>query len=130
MELKDVQALWGGRRILVEWPRRVVVRVVERGSRRERRYEWAPADGGVRQLWDLLIRQDFLTIHPADRPGIPDEARPQLALTNAIGERWEVSKWAGVKDDRFDKIYRAMLGLEGLTTELKPVYVGPMEVGT
>lgn len=124
IELNDVQPLWGGSHILVEGNRHVVVRIVERGLQ-ERRYEFEISDSAWRQLLDALIGHDFVTIHPADRPGIPDEARPTITLTNANGEQHSVAKWAGAKDPRFDAIYGAILSLITYTAQLKPSGRGP-----
>ncbi len=66
-----------------------------------------------------------MTIQPPDRPGIPDESRPTITLTNAVGETRTVAKWAGVVDDRFDAIYAAMREFETLTQHMEPIYSGP-----
>lgn len=124
IELNDVQPLWGGRNIRVKSNRHVVVQIVERGLQ-ERRYEFEISESDWRQLLTALIDNDFVTIQPADRPGIPDEARPTITLTNASNERHSVSKWAGVKDDRFATVYGAMLHLMTNTAQLKPIYRGP-----
>ena len=130
IELYDVQALWGGRRIYAEWSKKTVVRLVERGSHLERRYEVALGKDEITRLFDLFVEQDFLTIHPAERPGIPDEARPRIGLASGGGDKREVAKWAGVEDDRFETLYRALLCLEALVADLDPVYVGPYEAVT
>jgi hypothetical protein len=129
IELYDVQGLWGGRRIYVEGTRRAVVQLIQPGML-ERRYEFAPGDDDIQQILDLFVENDFLTIKPNERPGIPDEARPRITLVNAAGVKWAVDKWAGAKDERFDAIYRALLRLEELTKTLDPVYSGPYKIVT
>jgi hypothetical protein len=124
-ELYDVQGLWGGRIIYAGSLQRAVVRLIQPGMF-ERRYEFAPGDE-LRQILDLFVEHDFLTIQPAERPGIPDEARPRITLENAAGDKRSASKWARVKDERFDAIYRALLHLEEFTHRIDPVYSGPYE---
>ncbi len=129
VELYDVQGLWGGQRIHVAGSKRVVLRRVLPG-RLERRYEFVLSADEWKQLLDLFVDNDFLTLKPAERPGIPDEARPSITLVNDRGDKWVVSKWAGVKDERFDRIYSALMRLETYTAHLEPKYIGPYEVGT
>ncbi len=124
IELYDVQGLWGGRRIYVESARRAVVQLIQPGNF-ERRYEFAPGEAEIKSLLDLFVENDFLTIRPGERPGIPDETRPSITLLNAAGDKCAVAKWAGVKDERFDALYRTLLRLEETTKTLEPVYVGP-----
>jgi hypothetical protein len=124
IELYDVQGLWGGRRIFVDGTQRVVVQRIQPGMF-ERRYEFAPGEDQIRNILDQFVDNDFLTIRPGERPGIPDEARPRITLVNATGDKWAVEKWAGVKDERFDALYRALLRLEEFTKPLDPVYSGP-----
>ncbi len=123
LELNDVQGLWGGRRITLS-AGRAVVQLVQTGMQ-ETRFEFAPGDGEFERLLDQFIENDFLSIQPLERPGIPDEARPTLIFWNAAGEKKAVSKWAGVKDERFDALYQSMLQYETLTHNLEPTYRGP-----
>src|SRR5574341_1392144 len=128
IELYDVQGLWGGRRIYVEGTKRVVVQLVE-PTMLERRFEFALPQGELKRLLDLFVENDFMTIQPQERAGIPDEGRPRIMLANGNGEKWQVAKWAGVKDERFDTLYRAMLRLAALAQKGEPVYRGPHEPG-
>jgi hypothetical protein len=128
VELYDVQGLWGGRRIYVEGTKRVVAQLVE-PTMRERRYEFALRQDDLKRLLDLFVENDFLTIRPPERAGIPDEARPSIRLVNEDGDEREVAKWAGVTDERFDRLYQALLRLEALAQEGEPVYRGPYALG-
>jgi hypothetical protein len=123
LELSDVQGLWGGRRTRVDGGR-AVVRVVSPGLS-VHRCEFGLEPGEWQRLLDLLVEQDFLTIRPPERLGIPDESRPAITLVNTKGEEWTVAKWAGVKDVRFEAIQAALLKLEAMTAGLEPVYTGP-----
>jgi hypothetical protein len=123
LELDDVQALHGGRRIFVYGTGHVLVQMVAPGQQ-ERRYEFKLAGAEVRRLLHLCIEHDLATIKPADRPGQPDEARPTLALGNYERQFEIVSKWAGVTDPRFDAIYAALLQLETRVQDLTPTDSG------
>ena len=129
IELNDVQALWGGRRIVLQGSGRAVVRVLQRGGS-ERRYEFELSTAEARQFLERFVENDFLTIQPRERPGIPDESRPRITLVNAAQQEWSVAKWAGVEEGRFDDIYAALLRLEKSTGHLEPVYSGPSESGS
>ncbi len=126
IELFDVQGLWGGRRIRVRDGGQMTVQIVQPGMI-EQRYELRLSPFDFRQLLSTLIENDFVTLHPAERPGIPDEARPTITVINAAGDKWTVAKWAGVEDARFGAIYAEFLRIEALTQSLEPVYHGPFE---
>jgi hypothetical protein len=128
VELSDVQGSWGGRRIQANGSGQVIVRQVQAGLH-ERRYEFGLGHGEWKRLLDVLVEQDFLSMQPEERAGIPDEAYPTITLTNARGEQCMVSKWPGVIDERFAAVYAAMLRLETLTGQLDPVYSGPYRGG-
>ncbi len=91
----------------------------------ERRYEFTLEMAAWQRLLSVFLENDFVTIQPPDRPGIPDEAHPTITLTNAAGEARACSKWAGVVDDHFDQVYAAMMELETATQHLEPIYNGP-----
>ena len=124
VELNDVQGLWGGLNISVAGTRRAVVQRVLPGMM-ELRYEFELDAAAWRRLLEVLVANDFVTIRPAERPGIPDEARPRITLVNAANDRRSVAKWAGVEDARFEAVYRALMQVESLTGSLEPVRVEP-----
>ncbi len=124
IEMSDVQGLWGGRIVRVLGSGQTLVRRIDR-TMHERRYEIAAPPDEVRRLLGLFLEVDFLTIRPEERPGIPDEARPSITLMNASGARRTVSKWVGVADDRFDRVYAAIMEFERFAAQHEPAYVGP-----
>ncbi len=124
IELEDVQGLWGGRIIRIEGGGKATVRLIQTGMI-ERRYDLRLARDEIKRLVEIFIANDFTAIRPMERPGIPDEARPKIRLTNSAGAQREVSKWAGVKDERFSAVYSTLIQLEAKTTILEPVYTGP-----
>lgn len=123
IELNDIQGLWGGRKIYIKGTGHALVQLVRPGMQ-ERRYELALSVTAWTQLVHTFIEKDFVAIVPPERAGIPDEARPQITIVNPAREQRTVSKWDGVKEERFDAIYRMLVGLETLTEQLKPVYEG------
>lgn len=114
LELRDVQPLFGGVTVrLPGWTgSEAYISQVEPGGKENKyrlRLNWITKE--KQEIIRLCIEHDFLTIQPEERPGIPDEARPSLILTNSKGESHTVAKWAGVADGRFDAIYHALLAL-------------------
>ncbi len=124
IELNDVQALWGGERILLKGSGRAVVQAVSQGLQ-EQRYETILEQPIYDHILEVCIEQDFITIRPAERPGIPDEARPTITVVNGNGARIVISKWAGVKDERFKRVYLAIKEAASTIRNLPPVYRGP-----
>ncbi len=76
------------------------------------------SEAETRPLFQLFIEHDFLTIAIPFRPGIPDEAHPQITLTNARGASHTVGKWARQAEARFDALARA---LRAVAERLRPV---------
>jgi hypothetical protein len=97
-----------------------VVEVVAR-TLLARRYEFQLEAEVLLRLLGVLIDQDFVTIHPPGRPGIPDEARPAITLTSPAGKAITVAKWAGVREPRFAAVYQSLLEIEALTAGRQPV---------
>ncbi len=128
VELRDVQGLWGGRRILITGVGRALVQIVT-PSMEEKRYELTPSEDQIRALLAHFIEVDFLTIPSDGRAGIPDEARPSIRLTSHSGVTHAIAKWAGIKDERFDSLYRAIRAFEEETRGRQPVYVGMYQPG-
>ncbi len=124
LELDEVQALWGGVRIRAWGSGRAEIVIVEKGLQAER-YELDLGAAQGQRLLELAAQNDLLTIRPAERPGIPDEARPRLRLVNAAGQGFEVDKWAGVSDARFDAVAAGLRRLVALTRGREPVARGP-----
>jgi hypothetical protein len=122
LELRDVQPLFGG--VIVKLPgwtmgEAYITRVAPDGT--ESKYRLRLKIKEKQELIDLCVAQDFLTIQPTERPGIPDEARPTLTLTNSKKESHTIAKWAGVADTRFEAIYQAMLALTTRKADMRPI---------
>ena len=109
--LDDVQALWGGRRVVVEGTGTAVWTTVARGGGQQTRH-FSLDEQAVQRLFAVCIEVDFLMIVVPERRGVPDEARPVITLVNGNGRRHSIAKWANDKQERFDSLYRALLQLE------------------
>ena len=122
IELQDAQPLLGG--VTVRLPgytmSQVFVTHVAPGGE-ETKYRLPLGWDEKEKLCQLCVDQDFLTIRPQERAGLPDEARPTITLTNAHTESHTVSKWAGIADARFDAVYHALLALAERTTGQRPI---------
>ncbi len=119
IRLEDVQALYGGVRLwIAKWGKPSVRRIVRGGA--ETRYKVPFARDEKIELLQLFVKQDFLTIKPPERAGIPDEARPTITLTNAKRETHTVAKWTGVQDERFDRLYDALLVIADRSKDVRP----------
>lgn len=123
LELVDVQPLHGGVRVLLpSWTaaEAYVSQFAPGGAETKYRVPLKWTENEKEQLLQLCVDHNFLTIQPEMRLGLPDEARPSLTLQNHKREKQTVAKWAGVKDDRFDAIYQAMLALAARAKEARP----------
>lgn len=119
IELDDVQALHGGVRLwIASWGKPFVRRVAPGGQ--ETLYKIPFSRDEKSALLGQFVAQDFLTIVPQERSGIPDEARPFITLTNHQQEKHTVAKWAGVRDERFDVLYAALRALADRADDVKP----------
>lgn len=124
--LHDVQGLFGGRDICIDGLRECIISLVSHGLQEKRfRMKLFPEETYV--LRRLCIEGDLATLKIKERPGLPDEARPEITLTNAAGETCSVAKWAGDKVPEFDNLYEALLALERKTGNKKPEYEGKYE---
>ncbi len=126
IELKDVQGLWGGRNIFISGSGRAIVQVVNPEPEKglglfEKRYALSLNDSEVKKLINAFVENDFVTIDIKDRPGVPDEARPEIILVNPKGEYCKIAKWANDQNERFDQIYQQILLIQNQTEDLSPV---------
>lgn len=108
--LNDVQALYGGHTLSVSGSGQVMAAQIKPGGQTTNgSLQLTPAQTAA--LFQLVIDHDFLTMRISERPGSPDEARPQITLSNTTGQQRTISKWHGVANGRFDPIYTRLLQL-------------------
>lgn len=126
LELDDIQALFGGRRIITYGTGQVIIQIIS-PDQYEQRYELMLTSNKARRFLLSAVEQDLGTIKPAERPGRPDEARLTITLTNAEGKSLSVSKWAGVANVRFDALWKELIALEKEAVRVKPIYQGKFD---
>ncbi len=126
LELKDVHGLWGGSHVAVAASGSVCVRIVDKTGE-ERRFVFTIDKKDALALVKLACEQDVLGLKPADRAGVPDEARPQLVLENALGVARSSFRWANDKVPAFEKVEQALRALEKKTEKLDPVFRGKQD---
>lgn len=117
LALRDVQPLSGGRDVTVDGSGECTVRLVEKGA--EKRFTLKLAQEEVAALRRMCIRSDLAELKIAERAGVPDEAHPEISLTNAAGETRKVAKWANDKVPAFDKVYVVLVGISKREPEKK-----------
>jgi len=124
--LRDVQGLFGGEDVYVGGSGECTIRMVAAGMK-EKRFRLKLTAEETLALRRACIESDLADLKIKDRPGIPDEAHPELSLTSAAGETRKVAKWANDKVPAFDKVYQALRALKEKTKDLKPEYEGPYD---
>jgi hypothetical protein len=110
LALRDVHGLWGGQELDLDGAGQGTARLVARTGDAQQYVLSVPPER-VAALLRQMIAVDFLTIPASERSGVPDEARPEIALTNPAGERSGVARWAGDPNPAFSQIYQALSGL-------------------
>lgn len=132
VELHDIQGLFGGRNLLIDSSGRVLLLKAARPGNghglREARYVSLLVKAEIAELRYLLVTNDLADLEIEERPGIPDEARPEIVVRNAEGETlaaaaWESDLKIGPGEDgkspkkRFQQIYNHCRKLEWTVTE-------------
>lgn len=124
--LRDVHPLWGGRNIYLFGDGRLFVQIVARDGQ-ETRYASQVEPAGIEELAELLRRHRFMEMEIEERPGLPDEARPEIEVTWRSGAHSAVAKWAGDAHPDFDAIYTWLLDLAEEVVVQQPIYTGPYD---
>ncbi len=124
--LRDVQGLHGGRNVYVGNDGNVTVQVVtptETGLR-EQRFEFLLTKDERQALRQLLTQHPPRKIRIPLRPGIPDQARPEITLAAPGGLATTIAKWDDDRDPDFDALYARFLRYEAATKKRRPVWEG------
>jgi hypothetical protein len=128
--LYDVQGLFGGRALWASEGGTAFVQVVgpapagESGLW-EKRYKTKLAGEQWAEAERLVGAHHFLTLGLPERPGVPDEACPVIAVVTKAGATAKARKWAGDKQPDFDALYGYLVTLCRPEGEL--VREGPFE---
>ena len=114
--LHDVQGLSGGHALWARADGTAVVQVVTpappgQSGLWEKRYNATLTPDQRAEVERLVGAHHFLTLAMKDRPGVPDEAHPIIAVVTKGGETAKKRKWANDKHPDFDRLYDYLLGL-------------------
>ncbi|MCX5675739.1 MAG: hypothetical protein NTX87_12095 [Planctomycetota bacterium] len=124
--LRDVQGLFGGQDVYLDGSGDCILRAVDKGLK-EKRFRLKLAAEESLALRRMCIRADLAYLEIKERPGVPDEAHPEISITSAAGETRKVAKWANDKVPAFDKVYALLAGMAKRTADLKPEFEGPYD---
>ncbi len=134
ISLRDVQGLWGGNNIDVYSDDHCVITRVTRPKKgtglHELRFEAALPAGESQRLLKLADSTHFLDYRQGRKTGVPDEACPRITIPVPGATAFEVEKWAGEKDAKFDSVYTALLKLAETTKPGKILHDGPRDTKT
>jgi hypothetical protein len=124
--LRDVQGLHGGRNVYLRENGTVVVQGVSPTGTglHERRFEFALSEQQSGELQQLLVRHPPGKIRLPARPGIPDQARPEITLVTRDGAVTTVAKWDDDRHPDFDALYGYFLRLAREAEDGHPVWEG------
>jgi hypothetical protein len=129
--LRDVQPLFGGRKLYLSGDGngvcQIVVRKREATGLYEKRFGVTLSPDARRSLANLIKEHSFFEIFIKERAGLPDEARPAITITLVSGQSLRVTKWANDKNPDFDPIYDALLEQIRLAQAGTPIYEGPYD---
>ncbi len=124
--LLDVQGLEGGRNIFIFGSGETVVQSVNPNKQKgiglfEERYNLSLGPSQIKELIKAFIEEDFLTITIKDRPGVPDEARPEIILVNPSGSSHKIAKWYNDFHQAFGALYYRLLSIAKKARNTKPI---------
>lgn len=122
LQLHDIHPLFGGTDVLVKGDGSGTARVVKRPADTTYELQLTPEESSA--LRQLLIAKNFVDLKIPERRGVPDEARPQLILTNAAGKTFTLAKWANDKVPAFDYVYETLLAASKTAMEKSAAKTG------
>jgi hypothetical protein len=125
ISLSDIHGLWGGYALTIYDAGTVYVRHVDRdrSPHLDRRYKSRLKPQELEQLKTLIADSGYFEFREKHRSGIPDEARPHIAVSFG-GRELETAKWANDKDARFDRVYDLLMALAKKVTKTRPIAIG------
>ena len=130
--LHDVQGMWGGHALWARADGTAVVQVVGAGPPGEaglweKRYRVKLTADQWAEVERLVGAHHFLTIEVRQRPAIPDEAHPTIAVVTREGTTARATKWAEDRHPDFDPLYHHLLDLCSGDGAGHPVHQGPYD---
>lgn len=111
VELNDVHALWGGKRVLVQGDGAAIVTLVD-SAQNEQAYRVQIGGDGARRVFEVCAANDVLSVFFPERPRIPEENCSRLTIFNAAGQKRAVEHWEkDAPDQRFEAVRAMMLAV-------------------
>jgi len=111
--LRDVQGLFGGQDFYLKKDGTLTVVIAKpvEGKPGLQASEYASKldEKEMAALIELLKKHDFVSIRTQKRPGVPDEAHPEITLRLEKQAACTIRKWANEEHPDFDAIYKALL---------------------
>jgi len=109
VRLDDVQGLFAGQTLVLDADGNLFARKVS--VNKEQRYHIKLPPDELTALLAFIPSSGISDYHEHKRPGVPDEARPQITLTLPNQKKLIAEKWADDKAPHFDKLYERLLQL-------------------
>ncbi|MBJ7310018.1 hypothetical protein ACFOLJ_26130 [Rugamonas sp. CCM 8940] len=131
--LRDVQPLHGGQLIYLAADGKGYCQLVSRLSGvtalAEKRYQLAVPAEAMARLLRLAAAHAAAPIASSSKPGLPDAARPRIAVRLASGRSVDVSRWQHDHNAEFDELYQALLAVAQAAAAQKPLSEGRFDPG-
>jgi hypothetical protein len=129
--LRDVQPLYGGQVIYLAADGKGYCQLVSRlpgvAALAEKRYQLAVPAAAMAGLLRLGAAHAAAPIPSSAKPGLPDAAKPRIAVRLASGRSVDVSRWQHDHNAEFDELYQALLSVARTAAAQKPFSEGRFE---
>ena len=144
INISDAHMMYGGHTIRLNLDGKAEVQLLyldnTSGNMNEIRYSLSLGRSDINTIVKTLVNSDLVTIELDDRPGLPDELRISLDVTNSAGESCNLSTWAGSTPgpgqypgsprERFDTSFRVVKNIVVAECDkIEPEYNGPLKAG-
>jgi hypothetical protein len=129
--MRDVHPLHGGQVVYLAADGTGYCQLVSRPSGAtalaEKRYRLAVPADALARLLRLGAAHAAAPIPSSAQPGLPDAAKPRIAVRLASGRSVDVSRWQHDHNAEFDELYQALLAVVQAATSQKPQSQGRFE---
>lgn len=129
--LRDVHPLYGGQVIYLAADGGGYCQLVSRlpgvTALAEKRYPLAVPAEAMARLRRLAAAHAAAPPPSSSAPGLPDAAKPRIAVRLASGRSVDVSRWQREQNAEFDELYQALLAVAQAATAQKPQSQGRFE---
>lgn len=135
IELSDIQALFGGRHIWIDGSGHVFIQSVrpKQQGLEQKNFALALEKKEMEKIVKTFIEQDFISLSDSKEMAPPDQAAPEIILTNSLDQQHSVTNWDPLlpgedktTGNRFHTVYQIILRLETKALETcEPVNSAP-----